>query len=69
MNGCGNSYTLQKAVELNGIAPVKLKRQILTSKVAEVARNLNNWRTFSKDDVRRIRQFADKKVPPRTNSK
>jgi predicted site-specific integrase-resolvase len=60
-----SSYTLKEAAELIGVAPVTLKRWLLTSKVAEVARDRNNWRSFSDTDVRRIRRFADKTIPPR----
>jgi predicted site-specific integrase-resolvase len=60
-----NSYTLKEAARLVGVAPVTLKRWLLTAKVAEVARDRNNWRSFSDGDVRRIRKFAEKMVPPR----
>lgn len=59
-----NSYTLKEAAALIGVAPVTLKRWLLTSKVPEVARDRNNWRRFTDADVRRIREFADKRIPP-----
>jgi DNA-binding transcriptional MerR regulator len=60
-----SSYTLKVAAKLIGVSPVTLKRWLLTSRVAEVARDRNNWRSFSDADVRRIRRFAEKIVPPR----
>lgn len=65
MGARADSYTLKQAAGMIGVAPVTLKRWLLTSKVAEVARDRNNWRRFSDADVRRIRKFADKTVPPK----
>jgi DNA (cytosine-5)-methyltransferase 1 len=62
-------YTLAKAAELIGIAPITLKRWLLTEKVDEVARDRNNWRRFSDADVRRIKQFADQTSPPKGQRK
>jgi DNA (cytosine-5)-methyltransferase 1 len=58
-------YTLMEAAELVGVAPITLKRWLLTEKVDEVARDRNNWRRFTDADVRRIKQFADKTSPPK----
>jgi len=58
------SYCLAEAAELIGVAPITLKRWLLTSKVAEVTRDRNNWRRFSDADVLRIREFANKTTPP-----
>ena len=58
-------YTLAKAAELIGVAPITLKRWLLTEKVDEVARDRNNWRRFTEADVRRIKQFADQTSPPK----
>ena len=58
------NYTLAEAAILIGIAPITLKRWLLTEKVAEVARDRNNWRRFTDADVRRIKQFADTSTPP-----
>jgi DNA-binding transcriptional MerR regulator len=65
MKGRTASYTLKVAAKLIGVSPVTLKRWLLTSRVAEVARDRNNWRSFSDADVRRIRKFAEKIVRPR----
>jgi DNA (cytosine-5)-methyltransferase 1 len=64
-----NFYTLTEAAGLIGIAPITLKRWLLTSKVSEVARDRNNWRLFTDADVRRIRAFADKTTPPKAKRK
>jgi DNA (cytosine-5)-methyltransferase 1 len=58
-------YTLAEAAELIGIASITLKRWLLAEKVAEVARDRNNWRRFTDADVRRIKQFADTTTPPK----
>lgn len=60
-----NYHTLAEAAELIGVAPVTLKRWLLTGKVAEVSRDRNNWRRFTDADVRRIKQFADASTPPK----
>lgn len=52
-----------------GVAPITLKRWLLTEKVAEVARDRNNWRRFTDADVRRIKQFADTTTPPKGKRK
>ena len=57
-------YTLAEAAVLVGVAPITLKRWLLTEKVAEVARDRNNWRRFTDADVRRIKEFADTTTPP-----
>lgn len=58
-------YTLMEAAELIGVAPITLKRWLLTAKVDEVTRDRNNWRRFTDADVRRIKEFADKTTPPK----
>jgi DNA (cytosine-5)-methyltransferase 1 len=63
------AYSLAEAAELIGVAPITLKRWLLTSKVAEVTRDRNNWRRFSDADVRRIREFANKTTPPKERRK
>ena len=62
-------YTLAEAAVLVGVAPITLKRWLLTQKVAEVARDRNNWRRFTDADVCRIRQFADTTTPPKGKPK
>jgi len=62
-------YTLGEAAELIGIAPITLKRWLLTEKVAEVSRDRNNWRRFRYADVRRIKQFANMTTPPKGKRK
>jgi DNA (cytosine-5)-methyltransferase 1 len=57
-------HTLAEAAVLIGVAPITLKRWLLTAKVDEVARDRNNWRRFTDADVNRIKKFADKTIPP-----
>ena len=62
-------YTLAEAAVLVGVAPITLKRWLLMEKVAEVARDRNNWRRFTDADVRRIKQFANTTPPPKGSRK
>jgi DNA (cytosine-5)-methyltransferase 1 len=62
-------YKLMEAAELIGVAPITLKRWLLTAKVDEVTRDRNNWRRFTDADVRRIKEFADKTTPPKGKRK
>lgn len=47
-----------------GIAPITLKRCLLDGRIDEVARDRNNWRVFTDEDVERIRQYVDATRPP-----
>jgi DNA (cytosine-5)-methyltransferase 1 len=57
-------YTLSEAAQLVGVAPITLKRWLLSGRVAEVARDRNGWRVFSDNDVQRIKRFANSISPP-----
>jgi DNA (cytosine-5)-methyltransferase 1 len=59
-------YNLKEAAILIGIAPITLKRWLLSGKVQEVARDRNGWRVFTEEDIARIRRFATHVDPPRT---
>lgn len=58
------TYTLKEAAAMIGVAPITLKRWLLDGKVAEVARDRNNWRRFTVADIKRIERFARTLVPP-----
>jgi DNA-binding transcriptional MerR regulator len=58
--------SLSEAAEQIGISAITLKRWLLQKKVAEVSRNRNGWRIFTPEDIRRIREYAEKTVPPKT---
>ena len=51
-------FTLKAAAEKVGVAPITLKRWLLTGKVAEVSRDRNGWRVFTAGDVDRILRYA-----------
>ena len=57
--------TLSEAARQVGIAPITLKRWLLSKKVAEVARDRNGWRVFTEADVRRIKTFANSVKTPK----
>ena len=57
-------YRLMEAAEVIDVAPITLKRRLLTAKVDEVTRDRNYWRRSTDADVRRIKEFADKTTPP-----
>ena len=58
------TYSLADAARQLGIAPITLKRWLLTGKVAEVGRDRNGWRVFTEADIERIRIFADRLTLP-----
>lgn len=57
-------FTLSEAARLIGVAPVTLKRWLLSSRVEEVSRDRNGWRVFTSHDVQRIKRFAHSLRPP-----
>jgi DNA-binding transcriptional MerR regulator len=58
------AYNLTEAARMIGISPITLKRWLLSKKVAEVARDRNNWRLFSDKDIDRIKRFASRLIFP-----
>lgn len=58
-------FSLAEAAKQVGVAPITLKRWLLSEKVSEVQRNRNGWRIFTKTDIKRIKRFAEKLVPPK----
>jgi DNA (cytosine-5)-methyltransferase 1 len=59
-------YSLSEAAEQIGISAITLKRWLLQEKVNEVSRDRNGWRIFTQADIRRIREYAERIVPPKT---
>ncbi len=57
-------YNLREAAKLVGIAPITLRRWLLSGRVHEVARDRNGWRVFTSKDVMRIKKFASKITRP-----
>lgn len=49
-------YLADAAKEI-GVSSITLKRWILSGKVPDVARDKNNWRIFTKDDIKRIQNY------------
>lgn len=47
-----------------GVAPITLKRCLLDGRIDEVARDRNNWRVFTDEDVERIREYVTATRPP-----
>jgi hypothetical protein len=58
-------YSTAQAARQIGISAITLKRWLLKRKVDEVPRNRNGWRVFTNTDIRRIKAFAEKRVPPK----
>jgi DNA (cytosine-5)-methyltransferase 1 len=58
-------YSIAQAARQIGVSAITLKRWLLKKKVDEVERNRNGWRVFTNADIRRIRAFAEKRVPPK----
>ena len=59
-----NGVSLKAAAKAVGISAVTLRRWLLEGKVAEVARDRNNWRVFSRADIKRIKAFTEKTTNP-----
>lgn len=57
-------FSLAHAARLIGVSPITLKRWLLAGKVEEVKRDRNGWRVFTQSDVRKIKRYATKVVPP-----
>jgi hypothetical protein len=62
-------YRLLQAARMIGVAPITLKRWLLSGKVAEVQRDRNGWRIFQQEDVERIREYATMVCPPPDRAK
>jgi predicted site-specific integrase-resolvase len=59
-----STYRLSAAAKLIGVAPITLKRWLLSRRVDEVHRDRNGWRVFTVDDVTRIKAYASTLRPP-----
>ena len=57
-------YKLSQVARIIGVAPVTLKRWLLSARVGEVQRDRNGWRVFTEEDVRRIQEYAAALYPP-----
>lgn len=56
-------YLADAANEI-GVSSITLKRWILSGKVPDVARDKNNWRIFTRDDIARIRNYHQQVSEP-----
>jgi len=59
-----SKYRLSQVARMVGVAPITLKRCLLDGRIDEVARDRNNWRVFTDDDVERIREYVNATRPP-----
>ena len=57
-------YNIKEAASKVGVAPITLKRWLLSHKVAEVSRDRNGWRVFTISDIRRIKRYASARRAP-----
>jgi hypothetical protein len=57
-------YSMKEAARKIGVAPITLKRWLLSHKVAEVSRDRNGWRIFTPSDIRRIKLYASARHAP-----
>ena len=65
MSPARRSFTLKEAAAQIGVAPITLKRWLLGGKVSEVARDRNDWRVFTPEDIVRIRNYATSTREPK----
>jgi len=56
-------YTAE-AAKRAGISKATLLRWLKEGKVPEVARDIRGWRVFTEEEVERIREYANKVIPP-----
>jgi DNA (cytosine-5)-methyltransferase 1 len=56
--------SLSVAATAVGVSAITLRRWLLEGKVAEVSRNRNGWRIFMRDDIERIKTYAERLVLP-----
>lgn len=56
-------YTAEAAKKA-GISKATLLRWLKDGKIPEVARDVRGWRVFTKKEVQRIREYANKIIPP-----
>ena len=55
---------IKDAAKEIGVAPITLKRWLLSGKVRDVTRDRNGWRIFTTDDIRRIKQHEHQTHEP-----
>lgn len=60
-------YTAEAAKKA-GISKATLLRWLKEGKVPEVARDIRGWRVFTEEEVERIREYANKIIPPNKNN-
>ncbi len=58
-------YTAEAAKQA-GISKATLLRWLKEGKVPEVARDVRGWRVFTEEEVDKIREYANKISPPKT---
>ncbi len=56
-------YTAEAAKKA-GISKATLLRWLKDGKIPEVARDIRGWRVFTEEEVEKIREYANKIVPP-----
>lgn len=57
-------YRLSQVAKIIDVAPITLKRWLLSGRIDEVQRDRNGWRVFTDEDVARIRDYAATLYPP-----
>lgn len=55
---------MSQAARMIGVAPVTLKRWLLSGRVDEVHRDRNGWRVFTDTDIERLSDYAKTLYPP-----
>lgn len=61
----GGFHTVKEVATMVGVAPITLRRWLISGRIPDVSRDRNNWRVFTDKDVEQIRRFSEKKTPPR----
>lgn len=63
---CMAKYHTSQVARIVGVAPITLKRALLAGRIDDVARDRNDWRVFTDEDVERIRLYFATTRPPVT---
>jgi DNA (cytosine-5)-methyltransferase 1 len=60
--GKNQNMHINEAAREIGISAITLKRWLLSHKIIDVGRDRNNWRVFTKADITRIKEYAQKSL-------
>jgi predicted site-specific integrase-resolvase len=63
-----NRINTAKAAKIAGISKPTLLRWLREGKIPEVSRDVRGWRVFTREEVARIKDYANAILPPSENN-